>query len=240
MQSSNSGMSLRFIHPYAAKPLTSYTDFLVYEVDLDGKVVNVKSLARSSSDLKRLKDTEDIDSAKSERASPTPPDKLTTIVSTESGDVINDETTKLPDEVIPEPHPDDDADSWQDRFDSKLTEYLSDSVILQLKELYLEGPEPPFVSDAGWEGRKAKHDAEAMEIDESSSQGRGRGGKSKRGGGRGRGRGGKGIVDNRKVVTDVCSLELETILIHKFYITRAAYQLKDRPNKSTFCYKSAL
>lgn len=73
--------------------------------------------------------------------------------------------------------------------------------------MYLEGPEPPFVSDGGWGARKPREEGDMEEppeevVEESTrgkrGRGRGRGGK----GGRGGGRTGK-RVDMRKVISQV-------------------------------------
>lgn len=103
-------------------------------------------------------------------------------------------------DVSPEGETEEESGVWYDRFDTTLSAYLSKEVIAQIKQLYLEGPDPPFVSDAGWEGRKAKADGsggDGMDVDEAQNS---KDTKSKRGR---KGKGRRGQVDNRKVLTDV-------------------------------------
>jgi tRNA pseudouridine13 synthase len=201
----------------------------VYEVDLDGKVINIKSLARPSSDLKKHKE---LQAAGANAAASTDVPEEASAATTTNEPI--DEAAASPKEPAADQKPsaenvvDEDDGEWHERFDTTLKAYLSDGVIEQIKNLYLEGPEPPFVSDAGWEGRKAKPDDDArtqdqpMDVDDDSSKGskpsRGRG--KGRGGGRGRERGARGgrgaKVDTRRVVTDV-SLLL-TMRIHELQL----------------------
>jgi len=97
-----------------------------------------------------------------------------------------------------------------------LSPFLPKEAVQQLKQLWLEGPEPPRISDNGWAGRTTNAQAEAERIEDkvateerkteqSSKSGKiGRGGRGQRGGradGR-KGRGG-GREDHRKVLTEV-------------------------------------
>lgn len=119
------------------------------------------------------------------------------------------------------------TEPWPERFTAVLAPFLSEEVISQVKNLYLEGPEPPFVSDGGWGGRKAKVadtdigegssalQSPAQELEpektERSKRGRdrGRGGRSGRGGRGGRtGRPGE-REDHRKILSDVCTISLD-------------------------------
>lgn len=101
---------------------------------------------------------------------------------------------------------------WSEGFTVVLEKFLSPPVMDKLKQMYEEGPEPPFVSDSGWGARQAKEEeSEVVEepLAEASSKrgrGRGRGGR----GGRGRDRGVRagGREDNRRVVTGVCTFLL--------------------------------
>ena len=120
------------------------------------------------------------------------------------------------------PRQEDIAEPWPDSFDTSLAPFLSESLIAQLKQMYLEGPEPPFVSDSGWAGRKTKISEgdeagpsnekveEGTEVENTSVA---KGNRGKRGRGRGRrgrggegGRGGPKVEDTRKVVSEVRSL----------------------------------
>src|SRR6202021_114778 len=48
-----------------------------------------------------------------------------------------------------------DTELWPERFDAILQPFLSQDAILELKKMYLEGPEPPRQSDKGWTGRQS-------------------------------------------------------------------------------------
>lgn len=113
---------------------------------------------------------------------------------------------------------------WPESFTARLSTYLSEEKIAAVKKMFLEGHEPPFVSDAGWGNRPAKSEEGAGEakaeapaepeepaIEDARA---GRGGRGGRGRGRGRGRGGRGgrggggdrpgkREDTRKVLSDV-------------------------------------
>ena len=101
---------------------------------------------------------------------------------------------------------------WSEDHATGLEKFLSPSVMDKLKQMYEEGPEPPFVSDSGWGGRQAKQEesevTEEAPAETSSKRGRGkgRGGRGSRGGNRGV-RAGK-REDGRRVVTEVCTLYL--------------------------------
>jgi tRNA pseudouridine13 synthase len=104
-----------------------------------------------------------------------------------------------------------DVDPWPEHFDASLTPFLSKDAINQLKQMWLEGPEPPRVSDSGWAGRNAKGATEgdaggdaviALEKEQESSKGS-RGGRGGRGRRAGKPNGGKGREDYRKVLTEV-------------------------------------
>ena len=99
-----------------------------------------------------------------------------------------------------------------------LAPFLPNEAVEQLKQLWLEGPEPPRTSDSGWAGRTAKTQTEAevtensvtieeQETEQSPKSGKGKGGRGGRGqrGGRVDGRKGRGASreDNRKVLTEV-------------------------------------
>jgi len=103
---------------------------------------------------------------------------------------------------------------WPDLFSTRLTPFLSAEKIEEVKQMFLEGPEPPFVSDAGWSGRsaaKANENGGSSSMDigenvETRSDDKGKKESNKRGrdrGGRG-GRGGKPVrEDHRKVISEV-------------------------------------
>ncbi len=82
--------------------------------------------------------------------------------------------------------------------------------------MFLEGPNPPFVSDAGWAGRPAPQtnnnsvsDSETVgeDVDTNARKAVKGGGRRDRGGMGRRGKGGRGgkpaVEDHRKVISDV-------------------------------------
>lgn len=101
---------------------------------------------------------------------------------------------------------------WSENFTTTLEKFFSPPVMEKLKQMYEQGPEPPFVSDSGWGGRQAKQEepeiAERPPVEKTHKGGRGRGrGRGGRGG-RGKDRGGHAgeREDNRRVFTEVCTL----------------------------------
>ncbi|KAH6915349.1 pseudouridine synthase [Coprinopsis sp. MPI-PUGE-AT-0042] len=192
-----------------------FTDFLVYEVDQDGNVIHLKTLEKPKS-------------SKEELAS-----DPATVGS------ISDSTTAVPEQVQPEaanapaeasttevkPA---ETEPWPASFDETLRPFLSDESREKLKTMFLEGPEPPLVSDSGWAGRASKTsngDAEATpgaepapELPSSSGRG-GRGGRGSRGrGGRGGGRGGGrpgAREDHRKVISEPMDSKENRTAFHK-------------------------
>jgi tRNA pseudouridine13 synthase len=110
---------------------------------------------------------------------------------------------------------------WPDSFTTRLAPFFSTEKIEEVKTLFLEGPEPPFVSDAGWSGRLAGKADESgisgsVESAETRKEDEGRRGSSKRGRGRG-GRGGRGgrsaREDHRRVTSEVRALPAHTITL---------------------------
>ncbi|KAI0832348.1 tRNA pseudouridine synthase D [Trametes gibbosa] len=224
-----------------------FTDFLVFEVDLDSQVIHLKSLGMPESSKKSAGeqsanaagDTADASSAEQ------PP----------AGDVTHTEsdvkeTKAIALNAVPETAPPatevsgtaadahrvKDDEPWPERFTESLKPFLSEDVISHVKTLYLEGPEPPFVSDSGWGGRHSKVVDGKGESSEPSApapasehehqggdQGRGKRGRDRGRGGRGGrggrdgGRGGRGGTreDHRKVLSNpIASKETRTGL-HK-------------------------
>lgn len=189
-----------------------FTDFLVYEVDQDSNVVHIKSLGMPEPPAKKAKDLGD------------PVSEVNADVTSEEPSVIQESTGA---ELVAEASADavDKRDGgssnqtsstvpWPDLFSTRLAPFLSAEKIEAVKQMFLEGFEPPFVSDAGWSGRLAAKTNEnggsgSMDVEENveaRSDDRGKKGSSKRGrdrGGRG-GRGGKPVrEDHRKVISEV-------------------------------------
>lgn len=115
----------------------------------------------------------------------------------------------------------DDEVTWDDAFESSLSPFLSEALIVELKKMFLEGPEPPRVSDKGWTSRmhKKSEDVDISEQDalphqdivlQSSDTKRGKHQNARGGRGRQRGRGGhtQGTErdDRRSVLSKVCHL----------------------------------
>ncbi|KAJ8086756.1 multisubstrate pseudouridine synthase 7 [Marasmius tenuissimus] len=199
-----------------------FTDFLVYEVDLDGNVIHLKSLAKPDSSKKNAVAAEDQEepstSGSTQQNGDEPMQGIETADTDKKAETEESKGTEPPaqPEAAKAEPPEDPKNPWPETFNTKLAPYLSETSIAQLKEMFLQGPEPPRVSDSGWGGRAPKEAgasedtpaAPAPEPQEtsSSSSGRGRGGRGRdrvRGrGGRGGGRGGSGREDHRKVVSE--------------------------------------
>ena len=183
-----------------------FTDFLVYEVDQDSNVVHIKSLGMPEPPAKKAKD-------KGEPVSGVEPSVIQESIKVEDvadasadtldkkhGDSSNQSSSTVP---------------WPDIFSTRLAPFLSAEKIEEVKQMFLEGPEPPFVSDAGWSGRLAAKADEndgfgSIDIEENVETRRdGKKGSNKSGrdrGGRG-GRGGKPVrEDHRKVISEVRAL----------------------------------
>jgi len=179
-----------------------FTDFLVFEIDQNDRVVHLKSLEppEPSSAPDALNDV-----TPQEGPTPAPqpqttpsidPAPISEISGDASGPVIKTQ----------------DGYVWSEDFAVALEKFLSPLVMGKLKQMYEEGPEPPFVSDSGWGGRQAKQeesevaDEPPVEMASGRGRGRGRGGR----GGRGRERGARPGTreDNRKVVTEVRGFSL--------------------------------
>lgn len=182
-----------------------FTDFLVFEIDQNDRVLHLKSLE--------------------------PPEPSS--VPNASNSVPPQEGTSTPQapataSLDPPPVPEGTEDTpvlisaqegrvWSEDCTVVLQKFLSPLEINNLKQMYEEGPEPPFISDSGWGSRREKQE-EGFEIPEETAVET----TSKRG--RGRGRGGRGgnrgsrawkKEDTRRVVTEVCTFPLRIHLTEK-------------------------
>jgi len=175
-----------------------FTDFLVFEIDQNDRVIHLKSLGppEPSSTPDALND-----GTSQESTAPTPQPQATP----------SSDPTPVPEvsEEVPAPVEAQEDYLWSEDFTAVLEKFLSPLVMGKLKQMYEEGPESPFISDSGWGGRQAKQEeSEVVEeppAETSSKRGRGRGREGR--GGRGRDRGvrvGK-REDDRRVVTEVCT-----------------------------------
>ncbi|KAI0304237.1 pseudouridine synthase [Russula brevipes] len=188
-----------------------FTDFLVHEVDQDS---NVKA--------------KDVEAPASTVNADLPPGELSGI---QESSVAEPGTVTSPGAPgnTPRESSKQSAVPWSDLFTARLDPFLSTEKIEEVKTMFLEGPEPPFVSDSGWSGRLAAKANEsgvpsAMDVDESvetrkeddgkkgnSKRGRGRSGRGGRGG-----RGGKPVrEDHRKVTSDPISSKQTRTSFHQ-------------------------
>ncbi|KAJ2920101.1 hypothetical protein MD484_g348, partial [Candolleomyces efflorescens] len=182
-----------------------FTDFLVFEVNQDSNVIHIKTLEKpqSSNDAPEEQNAE---GARPDAEDAVAPAKLAPEGTVPSSDAAAPIEPPASEETT--------TDSWPESFDTKLAAFLTPSAIDDLKKMFLEGPEPPLVSDSGWAGRVAKvaeGSGEVSEEPQPESDARSRGGRGGRGrardnrGGRGGGRGGRGgpsREDTRKVVSE--------------------------------------
>lgn len=187
----------------------------MYEVDQDGKVLHLKSLGKPESPKEEKE---------SEKTSPlSTPGHVVNPISPAEGSTApldNEMAVDLPatnsakgeTSLASESKTQPKENSWPEHFDTSLSAFLDADKRAELKRIYLEGPEPPRVSDSGWAGRVASSKSEdapsaAVEVPDTqirSDDRRGRGGKR---GGRGAGRGGRTDKreDARKVLSEVSS-----------------------------------
>nr|VWO95201.1 Orotidine 5'-phosphate decarboxylase (EC (OMP decarboxylase) (OMPDCase) (OMPdecase) (Uridine 5'-monophosphate synthase) (UMP synthase) [Ganoderma boninense] len=174
-----------------------FTDFLVFEVDQDSQVIHLKTLAMPSSSKKGSDAApaepsascepieKDADESNDPEASATAPEQTPEVVVADPplhpAQPLESEKPKVEEATLQDDEP------WPERFTESLKSYLSEGVISQVKDLYLEGPEPPFVSDSGWAGRQAKVAGgsgdvpEMAQVPESAPEETGSKGRGKRG-----------------------------------------------------------
>ncbi|KAI9574709.1 tRNA pseudouridine synthase D [Boletus coccyginus] len=180
-----------------------FTDFLVNEVDLDHQVVHIKSLG-----LPESKKDKAASSVLAEETADASTPVVTGVQDSDANERAGPSTVRQSDTVTPsiaKEHENevvaDDEVSWDDAFESSLSPFLSEALIAELKKMFLEGPEPPRVSDKGWMSRmhKKSEDVEVSEQDalphqdivlQSSDTKRGKHQNARGGRGRQRGRGG--------------------------------------------------
>ena len=185
----------------------------MYEIDLDSNVLHIKSLDKP-------------DSPKNPPApqSSKPSEECDAMQGIEDSGVQATLKETAPPLTDGECQGNDSNDPWPDRFSTALAPFLSENAISQVRQLYLEGPEPPRVSDSGWGSRPARPEGtidiipepvqeEPAKVERGKRGGRGgRGGSSRRG--RPSGRDGGAREDNRKVFTDVCDSSLLCCLLN--------------------------
>ncbi|THG97146.1 hypothetical protein EW026_g4807 [Hermanssonia centrifuga] len=133
-----------------------FTDFLVFEVDLDSNVIHLKSLEKPESSPQKkpvvveTKIATEVDSSNSidfsstpdvEKTEKTQPSEGVTSVSKDSK---TEEGTGKTTDVKPNEEISTESEPWPERFTTALKPFLSEDLIDRVKNLYLEGPEPPF------------------------------------------------------------------------------------------------
>lgn len=191
----------------------------MFEVNQDHQVIHLKSLDMPESSSKKGKGINDGSSSTTiaEASMALPQEPVTSAESSTAEELSVGTETKNKEDSTPADTP------WNDQFTEKLAPYLNEASIDQLKTMFLEGREPPRVTDSGWGGRltkttedgtetpdaaKPSEDVDALQSDDTGKRGKNRGGRSDRGGrgGRGRGRGGRQggeREDHRKVLSKV-------------------------------------
>ncbi|KAG2116077.1 tRNA pseudouridine synthase D [Suillus discolor] len=210
-----------------------FTDFLVFEVNQDHQVIHLKSLDMPESSSKKGKGTnEGSSNTANAGASITQPQEPVTSAESNTVEELSTSTeAKDKDDSTPADIP------WNDQFTEKLAPYLSEASIDQLKTMFLEGREPPRVTDSGWGSRlikttedstetpdtaKPSEEVDALQSDDTAKRGKNRNGRGDRGGrggrgGRGRGRGGRQggeREDHRKVLSEPISSKTDRTALH--------------------------
>jgi tRNA pseudouridine13 synthase len=137
----------------------------------------------------------------------------------------------------------DDEVTWDNTFESSLSPFLPESSLVDLKKMYIEGPEPPRVSDSGWVSRlhNKSEDVEISEQDalphqdsglQSSDSKRGKHQNTRGGRGRQRDRGGRSQgserEDHRKVLSEVCYLARQFCHFSRKRCSLSAQRLRGR------------
>ena len=198
-----------------------FTDFLVNEVDLDHQVVHIKSLGLPES--KKGKTA----SALAEEITDASVRENADIWGNDTNEQAGSSKTRQSDStVVPSVGKEDeggavadDEVTWDDTFESSLSPFLSESSLVELKLMYLEGSDPPRTSDSGWTSRVHKKSGDVEVIEQevlprqeeapySSDKRRGKNENARGRGGRQKGRGlrsqGSKQEDHRKVLSEVC------------------------------------
>ncbi|KAL5487840.1 PUS7 [Sanghuangporus weigelae] len=215
-----------------------FTDFLVNEVNLNGEVIHIQSLEVPSSETKKQTAVDEGSSGRTVHQDTAPMgqpgDEAVEAPMAQaeekkgSGAPVTEEQC-VKGKVVPKPE-DVKSEPWPESYNSSLSPYLSESLISQLKQMYLEGSEPPLVSDSGWAGRQQKslesgndgasndkegNEEAVAEVKASSKNQRGKRGRDR--GGRGRGGGGRNgdRTDTRKVISDPIESKSDRTAFHK-------------------------
>lgn len=131
-----------------------FTDFIVHEVNLDGQEVRIQSLELPQSESKDAEPGVESTKAGAEVSNePSIP-----VQTTDDSTDIPQNNQQQGEPEGPQTDQDENTDPWPEKFTTALTPFLSESLIEQLKNMYIEGPEPPFVSDSGWGSRQNQNE----------------------------------------------------------------------------------
>ncbi|KAF8238780.1 tRNA pseudouridine synthase D [Tricholoma matsutake] len=217
-----------------------FTDFLVYEIDLDGNTLHLKSLEKPVSSKNEIEPKADSSTSKAAGDLMEGIEDSTSMETTEISEVQDNSnmytsgaqgsTAEEGTSQEPAPQPSH-SEPWPEHFTTALAFFLSNEAIEQVMQLYLEGPDPPRVSDSGWGGRVARATVqedtnninpeptlEEPEKTKDGKRGRDRAGRNSRGerGSRG-GRGGRagGDRDHRKVLSDPITSKTTRTALHQ-------------------------
>jgi tRNA pseudouridine13 synthase len=218
-----------------------FTDFLVFEVDLDGKTVHIKSLAMPASqaekanpDQQTMMDAVDEDVSDTIKISHALPDGSTS---------VEGSTVAVQEEIHSERVGKDDEGPWPERFNASLKPFLSEDAILKLRGMFLEGPQLPTAVAQVSEGPQPETaEVISMDTDETItlvsqetpglrqktvSHKAGRGGRVGRGE-RDNNRGGRHKErreDTRRVLSEVRLVPILSIRIFAIAVSNATAQL---------------
>ncbi|KAF8529043.1 tRNA pseudouridine synthase D [Hysterangium stoloniferum] len=210
-----------------------FTDFLVFEVDVQGDVVHLKSILEPE----LPKATETAQNIQNQNADTEIPAATRTAQNSEN-----------PNTNAPPKANSDDGVLWSSSLEQTLSPFLSTLAIEQLKEMFTQGPEPPLLSDSGWAGRQQRDSKVSKEEkedktdevpvssktpDTNSRETRGKRGKSR--GGRG-GRGGKGgrnshKDDPRRVVSEPIVSKQDRTALHETIRTQFKGKLETETDR---------
>ncbi|KAF8591414.1 pseudouridine synthase [Ramaria rubella] len=224
-----------------------FTDFLVYEVDIQGEVVHLKEIEEPpirGTDIEEALDAQDpsiyssaavsLEHQKYKPSQDERPAMNLQDASPETARVIMTAEGEKP--TTPDTTAEENV-SWPHKFTEALVPLLPSIAIEQLKEMFLQGPEPPFIRDNGWsrqpptDGADTDVTAETFNWEVDGPQpapeektSRGKKGKEKDGRTRGKGSRGtrgtpggraNGREDPRKVLSDPIGSKQERTALHE-------------------------
>ncbi|KIY49313.1 tRNA pseudouridine synthase D [Fistulina hepatica ATCC 64428] len=204
-----------------------FTDFLVFEINQDHQVLHLNSLEMPESSK------DQIPAATSETKTDAPGSSSDASKTAEHASGETEATASS-------------NEPWPEHFTTALAPYLSQEAIEKVKHMYLEGPEPPRVSDSGWAGRVPRTEGEMPSADvekepepesgaykRGNDRGRGRGRGRSRGGRGGRGGAPHGREDTRKVLSEPIESKATRAELHQKIRELFGGKLDTETDKST-------